>query len=95
MRWLAELPKNCCLCVHKSAVATYHNVLGFPVLSVKYWPPNEPDARQNISDYIEECRYQPQNAEKDDKEKQKQYLLTMVFIIFRMDIQTHIVIVTP
>ena len=42
------------------------------MLCVRYWPPNKPDARQNISDYIEECRYQPQNAEKDDKEKQKQ-----------------------
>ena len=45
------------------------------MLCVRYWPPNKPDARQNISDYIEECRYQPQKVtlpEEDDKEEQRQ-----------------------
>ena len=65
---------NWYLCVHKSAVATYHKVLGFSVLCVRYWPPNEPDARQDISDSIVECRYQPQNVTLavEDKEEQRQ-----------------------
>ena len=45
------------------------------MLCVRYWPPNEPDARQDISDSIVECRYQPQNvtlAVEEDKEEQRQ-----------------------
>ena len=67
---------NCGPCVHKSAVAKYHNVSGFSVLpsmdprskalyhyiadgrtedNIWYRPLNQPDARPNISDYIEDC----------------------------------------
>lgn len=73
---------NCGPCVHKSAVAKYHNVSGFSVLpsmdpchkalyhyiadgrteeNVWYRPLNQPDARPNIAEYIEECRAPPQN----------------------------------
>ena len=66
---------NCGPCVHKSAVAKYHNVSGFSVLpsmdpchkalyhyiadgrteeNVWYRPLNQPDARPNIAEYIEE-----------------------------------------
>lgn len=74
---------NCGPCIHKSAVAKYHDVSGFSVLpsmdprhkalyhyiadgrtedNVWYRPLNQPDARPNISDYIEECRPQPENV---------------------------------
>ena len=74
---------NCGPCVHKSAVAKYHNVSGFSVLPSMdprnkalyhyiangrteddfwYRPLNKPEARPNVSNFIEDCRGQSQAA---------------------------------
>ena len=34
--------------------------------NVWYWPLNQPDVRQNVSDYIEKCRAEPQNVTLDE-----------------------------